>query len=85
MFHQRSLLYCNDAPVCQKPTSLMIKFKNYGHIDTDTSPGHCDMYFSNSKGNMLRETQCALFGKVEVSLRVPDPCNTPPMTGADSQ
>lgn len=77
-------IYCN-APALQKPASPKIKLKNNSHIDTDTSPGHCDMYFSNSKGNRLRETQHALLGKVEVFLRVTDACNTQPMTRADLQ
>lgn len=70
-------IYCN-APALQKPSSSKIKLKNNNHIDTDTSPGCCDMYFSNSKGNRLRETQYALLGKVEVFLRVTDAYNTPP-------
>lgn len=85
LFHQGHLLYCNNIPGFQEPTSPMIKFKNYSHMDTDNGLGHCDIYFNNSKGNRLRKTQCALFGKVEVFLRVTDPHNTPPMTWADLQ
>lgn len=83
LFHQRHLLYYNNGRGLWEPTSPMIKFKNYGHMDTDNTLGHCAIYFNNIEGNRLRKTQCASFSKVEVFLRVTDPCNTPPMTGAD--